>query len=100
MRTRQEYDRAFAILRDAIGRWDPYALMANGSPPDEFDGPIAAILPILRNARNPADVAAAISSVFSRAFEEKGFEPAACADVGVDVFARLQSEGLLPWSQT
>ncbi len=95
MRTRQEYDRAFAIVRDAIARWDPYDLLASGSTTDEFDGEVAAILSRLRDVHTPADVAAAISVVFSGAFQKEGFEPTVCVDVGADVFARLQSEGLL-----
>ena len=95
MRTRQEYDRAFAIVRAAIAQWDPYILFGSGSPPDEFDGEIARLLPRIRDARAPSDVAVAIADVFGAAFEEPAFTATNCAAVGAIVYSGLESAGLL-----
>jgi hypothetical protein len=42
--SRDDYDRAFAIVRKVIAEWDPYGLIGGGAPLDEWDSAVAKIL--------------------------------------------------------
>jgi hypothetical protein len=95
MRTRSEYDQAFQIIREVIGRWDPYNLVSAGAPADEFDPEVALLLPRLQSAASSTDAAEAVLSVFSEMFGEAGFDIGSCAKVGEELYTRLQSAGLI-----
>lgn len=96
MRTRADYDRAFAIVRDAIHAWDPYRLIAGGAPADEWDSEIASVVAQIPRIRSQSDAAHAISRVFSSALEPEGFGPEDCARVGRRLYSSLCEAGLLP----
>ena len=95
MKTRADYDAALAIVREVIGSWDPYAMIANGSPLDEFDEEVARITAQVPHFHSPTDAANAISAVFSQAFDSVGFTAADCQVVGANLYDRLANAGFI-----
>lgn len=95
MRTRQEYDQAFEVVRTALASWDPCGLLGGGAPADEWDGEIAALLPKIRSAQDSADVARELREVFGRSL---GSPPVSADEYNAaaeDIFLRLLTAGLL-----
>jgi hypothetical protein len=64
MRTRADYDRAWALVREVIHAWDPYDLIGQGAPDDEWDAQIASIVAQVPHMRSPDDATQAIHRVF------------------------------------
>ena len=95
MRTREQYDQAVAICRNAIAQWDPLALLSGGAPADEYDSEVSSLVPKLRDARTASDVSLAISQVFGDGFGDASLGPGDCAKVGAAIFIQLRSAGLL-----
>ena len=78
-----------------ITEWDPYRLIEDGAPNDEFDGEIADVVNRIRNIRSPGDAASAISGVFSSSFDPNIFSVNGCTEVGAKLYAQLVSAGFL-----
>jgi hypothetical protein len=95
MKTRAEYEKALAVIKSVVHDWDPYRLLETGAPEDEFDGEIAGLATYIPRMRSPMDAAAAVSSVFSSAFEPHLFTPQDCSEVGAKLYARLLAAGFL-----
>src|SRR4249920_3667360 len=95
MKTREEYEAALAVIKRVVNEWDPYSLVAGGSPEDEFDGEIAELATHIPRIQSAKDAAAAVSSVFSSAFEPHLFTPQACAEIGAKLYAELVQAGLV-----
>jgi hypothetical protein len=95
VRTRGQYDQALAICRDAIAHWDPFALLAGGAPPDEYNAEVSSLVPKLSGARSGDDVARAIEEVFGSGFGRDQVYPGNCAKVAAIVYAQLKAAGLL-----
>jgi Domain of unknown function (DUF1871) len=95
VRTRSDYDAALHAVGAVINAWDPYSLAAGGAPRDEFEAEIARLVSRIPQIHSPADAAREISAVFSAAFEPEHFTVEACADVGAQLYERLQNAGLL-----
>lgn len=73
MRTRADYGRAFAAVRQVIHRWDPYGLISGGAPADEWDSEIASVVSQIPHIKSESDATRVISEVFSRAFQPVEF---------------------------
>ncbi len=86
---------AAEICRTVINDWDPYRLITNGAPDDEFESEIASIVGQLARIRSKKDAAHVVSRVFSSAFEPEYFDVEACADVGATLFDRLVDSKLV-----
>jgi hypothetical protein len=95
MKDRQDSERALQVVGQVVRTWDPYALLAEGAPEDEFDAEIAQLVTRIPSMLNAADAANAISAVFSKAFEPQLFTPAACAAPGAELFAKLDLAGFV-----
>jgi hypothetical protein len=95
MKSKEDWKRAAEIVRSIINEWDPYSLLAEGAPDDEFEGEIASIVRQLPRIRSNNDMILAISTVFSSAFESERFRPEDCAEVGARLFDRLKEASLL-----
>jgi hypothetical protein len=95
MKTRGDYDRAIGVVREVVLRWDPYGLLAGGSPPDEFDSEIAAVVTQVPRIRSRSDATHALARVFSSAFEPERFRPEDCAAAGAELYDALSSAGLV-----
>lgn len=87
--TRAEYERLTGIVRQVVHAWDPYGLLGNGGPPDEFDGEVASLVAQVPRIASATDAAHAVSRVFSSAFEPTGFCPSDCAVIGTQLFNAL-----------
>ena len=94
MKTRADYDAALNVVASVINAWDPYSLLSGGSPPDEFETEIAALVPRIGHIHSPEDAAREIAVVFAAAFEPH-FTPEVCAEVGTQLYSRLQEVDLL-----
>jgi hypothetical protein len=95
VKSRADYKRAFGIVGDIVRRWDPYALVANGFPPDEFDGEIGSVVAQIPRIKSQCDATDVLSRVFSAAFGPKGFGLEDCASAGNELFESLRVAGLL-----
>ncbi|MFC7301085.1 hypothetical protein [Cognatiluteimonas weifangensis] len=73
MKDRREYEKAVEIIGCVIRAWDPYSLIAEGAPADEFNGQIAKITAKVPTFRSPSDAAQVISAVFSASFGPRVF---------------------------
>ena len=58
------------IVRESIHRINPYHLMEDGNPDDEFDPEIKAIAKQLERCNSGRDIAHAIARVLNSAFNE------------------------------
>lgn len=92
LRTKRDYNHAFALVREVVCTWDPYRLVENGAPQDEFDHEIAELVASIPRIRTEDDAAQAISVIFARAFDPDSFAPDSCADVGRQLFERLKAD--------
>jgi hypothetical protein len=95
MGTRDDYDRAFAVVREVIHEWDLYALIGGGAPADEWDSKIASLVAQIPRIKSENDAAHVVSRVFSSAFQPEGFRPAGCAEVGSRLYSSLIDSGFL-----
>jgi|GEM_PF-1661221 len=94
MKTRSDYDAVTDLVASVINAWDPYSLLEDGSPPDEFEAEIATLVPRIKHIHSPEAAAKEIATVFAAAFEPH-FTPEVCAKVGAQLHFRLQEAGLL-----
>ncbi len=97
MKTRSDYDDALNVVASVINAWDPYSLIEGGSPLDEFEAEIAALVPRIRHIHSEGDAAREIATVFATAFDPT-FTPEACAKVGEQLYSRLRQADLLATS--
>lgn len=95
MKTRADYDAALAIVREVIANWDPYALIAGGAPPDEFDREVARIVARVPHINSPGQAAYELSAVFSEAFDPAHFALHDCCVVGTTLYERLTNAGFI-----
>ena len=96
LKTKTDYVLACRVVKTVIDEWDPYALLAQGAPADEFNREVAALVPHIRHIRGIEDAAQAVSHVFSAAFEAQDFGVEACRPVGSRLFDALVTAGFLP----
>ena len=89
MSGRDDYDRAFAIVRKVIAEWDPYGLIGGGAPLDEWDSAVAKIVARVPRIRSAKDAARAISQTFSRELEPTSVSREECESVGRQLFEAL-----------
>jgi len=93
--TRPDQQHAFAVVRQVLHGWDPYGLVGSGAPADEWDGEAASLVSRLSYIHSDADATAAISAVFSEAFQPEGFSLADCATAGRQLFSALMAAALV-----
>ncbi len=89
------YKRALEVVGSVVREWDPYALIAGGAPPDEFDSEIAAVVTQIPRIKTEKEAALALSRVFSSAFEAERFTPKECTEAGKKLFAALSANGFV-----
>ena len=68
---RQEYDRAFAIVRWHINEMDYMGLLEFGAPQNEYDMEVAPIVATSMRAKNSDEITEKIINVFYEMFGEK-----------------------------
>jgi hypothetical protein len=68
---RREYRPVKSAVARIIARADPVNLLALGAPGDEYDGEVAAILPLLASAQSVQDVHSILRAEFVRRFGEE-----------------------------
>jgi len=94
-KTPSAYKTALERVRLIIDEWDPYALLENGAPADEYESLAMSVVGKSSRAFSAEDVVQAVSSIFSGAFEPEHFQVEQCREVGLKVFAALQDEGFV-----
>ena len=95
MKDRSDYEKALGIVGRMIRAWDPYSLIAEGAPADEFDEEIAQVVVQIPHCRDIDDIAKAISDVFSEAFGPDSFTPVNCFRPAQEIYMELRHEKLL-----
>ena len=94
MQTRDDYEKALAVVSDVVPQWDPYRLLEAGAPATEYEAEVAKVVTFIPRIRTAEDAAQVLSSVFSEAFEQHLFTQQACAEPGSLLFSRLAQSGL------
>lgn len=97
---RDDYDRAFAVVRKVIAEWGPFGLIGGGAPLDEWDSAVAKIVAQIPRMASANDAAQAVSRTFSRDLEGAGFSAAECAAVGSQLFEALVNASILQSSSS
>ena len=92
---KQQYGDMVALVKRVIAEWDPYALLASGSPHDEFDSEVASIVAQFPRIKSATDAAHVISRVFASSFVPTNFTPESCAQVGKQLFAAFRANGFV-----
>ena len=95
MKDRRDYEKAIEIIGDIIRAWDPYSLIAEGAPMNEFDDQIAKITARVPSFRSPSDAAQAISAIFSASFGPETFSAIDCSSPADKLFMELGRANLL-----
>lgn len=91
--TREDYDRAFSLVREVIAAWNPYGL--SDLAHDEWEQEVAQIVAMISQIGSTLDAARAVSTTFSRAFHSDGFTPEDCEQVGAQLFEALTNAEIL-----
>lgn len=95
MKNRKQNELAYQIVNTVISEWDPYGLLVNGAPEDEFEWEVSLLVAQISNIHTEKDAIKAISKIFTQAFEPGLFNEASCAEVGSLLFKRLVENNLL-----
>jgi hypothetical protein len=85
------------VTANVIRSWDPYGLLAGGTPLDEFDQEIASLVAQIPRIHSAEDAVHAMSRTFSSSFEADLFTVGICSEVGKKLFAALSKQGLIDW---
>ncbi|MHC4147011.1 MAG: hypothetical protein ACYSWW_22715 [Planctomycetota bacterium] len=93
--TKDDYLRACEITKAVIDEWDPYSLLRQGCPSDEFADPASLVVCHIPQMGSVDDAIYVISQVFSKEFEPEYFRPEHCKEVGTKLYRTLQDEGFL-----
>jgi hypothetical protein len=96
VKDRRDYEQALGIVGTMIRAWDPYSLIAEGAPADEFDDQIAKITARVPDFYGIDEIARAISDVFSASFGPGSFTPVDCLLPAQEIFMELRRAKLLP----
>ncbi|MGN2248301.1 DUF1871 family protein [Frateuria sp. GZRR35] len=97
MKDRSDYEQAIEIIGRVIRAWDPYCLLAEGAPADEFDAEITKITAKVPEFHSSSDTAQAISNVFSASFGSgQRFSPVDCSEPAHQIFQESGRANLLP----
>jgi hypothetical protein len=91
----REHKIIFNIVRSVIHGWDPYGLLTNGAPTDEFDGEIRSIVSQIANIKSSDAATHLISRVFSDSFSKDDFKKENCGQVGTNLYLTLRKHNLL-----
>jgi hypothetical protein len=82
-------------VRSVVVEWDPYALLAQGAPPDEFNNEIHAVARRIERIGSPNDAIQVLSQIFSAYFQPEYFRPEDCQEAGEQLYRVLQARGLV-----
>ena len=92
---KRTYGEIIEIVTKVINEWDPYDLIRGGAPDNEFAHEVAQIATKVHEINSPTELAEVISKVFSMSFGPEWFSVTACMQVACQLFADLQTRGLL-----
>jgi hypothetical protein len=95
MMKKADYKRALQVVGSVVRKWDPYSLIAGGSPEDEFDSEIASVVAQIPRTKTEKEATLTLSRVFSAAFESDRFTPDKCREAGKRLFADLSANGFV-----
>ena len=69
---KKEYRVIFDKVKSVVNRYDPYGLLADGVPEDEYESIIIGIVSSLQSNPDPNDLATTIDRLFSEYIGVKG----------------------------
>ena len=81
----------FNELKVLINAWDPYGLIDEGAPTDEFESEITKILAGLSKCKSSDDATKLIADIFRQSFESDKFSDDSCQQIGHKVYAWYKS---------
>ena len=90
MHLKRDYKQVFDIVQHVILAWDPYALVRNGAPSNEFDHEVAQIVARVPKCQTESDISCAVSEIFSESFSPDDFNLDKCREIGGFLFAALR----------
>lgn len=91
----RSYKEIIEVVTTVVNEWDPYDLINAGAPENEFVHEVAQIAAKIHEINTPTELAEVISKVFSIGFGPQYFSVSACMQVASQLFADLQTHGLL-----
>lgn len=94
-RTKEDYAALFEAVRCVVHQIDPYELLAQGCPADEFDTEIKVIVRQIDRINSPQDATFLISRVLSHYFSADKFPPEECREAGAELHRVLKERNLL-----
>ena len=94
MKDRRDYEEAFRLAGNVIRKWDPYNLIRQGAPENEFDGEIAKVVAAATRSHTPLELAQSMSQIFTDSLGEK-FTPDDCLYPASKIMARLRESKLI-----
>lgn len=74
-----------------INDWDPYNLIQEGAPDDEYESEVAKILAGLPKCNSTKETAELISTVLTESFDSDTFPVAKCKRVSEKIYARFKN---------
>ena len=93
---REDYEQAFGVVKSMVMDWDPYQLLKNGAPEDEWDSEVASIVAQIPRIGSSNDAVHVVSRIFSSSLGSESFSRADCKDAGERLFqALVQSKIIL-----
>jgi len=93
---KQSYREMIECITAVINEWDPYDLVRDGAPDDEFSQEVAQIAAKVSETKTPMELAEVISSVFAKGFAaEPYFSVNSCMPVASRLFSALQALGVI-----
>jgi hypothetical protein len=94
-RSKMQYENLLSEIRQIIRDWDPYSLIREGAPDNEFDGEVSRLAVWTNQMKTSEDAIRFVSEVFSKSFEPKYFDLISCKNVGMKLFNRLRAKGFI-----
>lgn len=91
---KKKYGEVIEVVTASIGKLDPYALLANGAPLDEFGPEIARIATRAIDDSTTPEFAAFISNVLNDSLEGN-YTTQDCLAVAEEIRAELKRRGLM-----
>jgi hypothetical protein len=87
---KKQYSELLELIREVIINWDPYSLIHEGAPTDEFNNEIEKIAIRIKEINNKEDAINIVSEIFKESFEPEYFSLKTCSSVGNELFNKLK----------
>ncbi len=92
---KKSFKKAESVVANVVNDWDPYCLLEQGCPEDDFVFEISMVVGQIDNIKSEETAAEVISQIFSKQFEPEYFSVKDCMDVGTRLYNHLKDAGIV-----